>query len=306
MDISISLGGWMPVFDRIAYSKECGWDACELPLGSFFNGENAIFNDIDNVTDEMLEEFFGNFRKEAERVGFRFGQTHSQFDGHIRESVYKGGYEEAVKKEIACVKATHYLGAKRMVAHPHILNTRKYEFNIPESFDQAVKFYDRLIPTLEEFDVYCCIENMFHADPVHPHYCSTILSHAEEMVRMCDVLGKRFKICLDIGHLVLTQDDPAEAVRIAGDKLYALHCHDNDGFEDLHTMAYMPQSKHYIYGKSPMRVNWPELMKALKEVDYKGTLNFETGVPGPAEIHKAGYIYYAQIARYLTTLFDEA
>ena len=47
-------------------------------------------------------------------------------------------------------------------------------------------------------------------------------------------------------------------------------------------------------------------MKALKEVDYKGTLNFETGVPGPAEIHKAGYIYYAQIARYLASLFENA
>jgi sugar phosphate isomerase/epimerase len=303
MDISISLGGWMPVFDRIAYSKECGWDACELPLGSFFNGENAIFNDIDNVTDEMLEEFFGNLRKEAERVGFRFGQTHSQFDGHIRESVYKGGYEEAVKKEIACVKATHYLGAKRMVAHPHILNTRKYEFNIPESFDQAVKFYDRLIPTLEEFDVYCCIENMWHCDSVFKHICPTILSRATEMAYVCDECGDHFRVCLDVGHCEVTQDDPVEAVHILGKRIACLHAHATDGMSDLHTFPFCAQSKPYSI--EPMRTDWHEFMKALKEEGYDGALNFEIAAPGPLPVKMAGYRYLSKIGRYLSNVFEE-
>ena len=38
MDISISLGGYLDLFDKPKYNKECGWDACELPLGGFFFG----------------------------------------------------------------------------------------------------------------------------------------------------------------------------------------------------------------------------------------------------------------------------
>ena len=145
MDISISLGGYLDLFDKPKYNKECGWDACELPLGGFFlNG--GRFDDIDNVTDEEMEEFFTSLRKRAEECGFYFGQTHSHFDGHIREKYYKGGYEEAVKKEIACVKATHWLGANKMVSHPHMLMTRVYEFNIPESFEQAATFYKDSLP----------------------------------------------------------------------------------------------------------------------------------------------------------------
>ena len=303
MDISISLGGYLDLFDKPKYNKECGWDACELPLGGFFlNG--GRFDDIDNVTDEEMEEFFTSLRKRAEECGFYFGQTHSHFDGHIREKYYKGGYEEAVKKEIACVKATHWLGANKMVSHPHMLMTRVYEFNIPESFEQAATFYKRLAPALEQYDVYCCMENMFGWDRKEEHIAPIVFSHVSEIVQMCEYLGPRYKICLDIGHCTLTQDDPATSVRIAGDKLYALHCHDNDGLNDLHTMAFMPQSTSYIYGKKPLRVDLHELMQALKDVDYKGTLNFETGAPGPAELHEPIFRWYAKIARYLADYFE--
>lgn len=302
MDISISLGGYGELMDLPKYNKECGWDACELPLGGYFKG--GIFNDIDNVDEAEMEKFFTDLRKRGEEVGFYFGQTHSQFDGHVRENVYPGGYEEAVKKEIACIKATHWLGSKRMVAHPHILMSRIYEFDMKESFEQACRFYERLKPALETYDVYCCIENMFHYDKKEQHMAPTILSHAEEMVRMCEALGPRFKICLDIGHCVLTQDDPAKSVRICGDKLYALHCHDNDGMEDLHTMAFMSQATTYIKGFKPLRVDWHELMQALKDVDYKGTLNFETGAPGPRELHEPIFRWYAKIARYLADYFE--
>ena len=44
-----------------------------------------------------------------------------------------------------------------------------------------------------------------------------------------------------------------------------LHVHDNDGMSDAHTAPYLGVC------------NWERFIKGIREVGYKGTLNFETG-----------------------------
>ena len=300
--MKLSVGGAAHIVgerEQFAYLKSCGFDACDFPMNRYFFTD-GIYKDIDNVTDEMIAEHFTMLREEAEKVGFEIGQTHSQFTGH--PSSYGGNIEEVIKREIACIKATHYLGCKYCVIHPIIKAGRRYDILVKEAFDESVEFYKRLIPTLEEYDVYCCIENMWNFDPVYKNICSTILSHAQEMVDMCELLGDRFRICVDIGHGTLTQDDPAQMIRICGDKLACLHAHDNDGIEDMHSFPFTPYAKPHSVNWSPMRVNWNEIMNALDEVDYRGNLNFEVVVPGPRELHEAGLKYLSAIANYLVSL----
>ncbi len=285
--------------EQFAYLKSCGFDACDLALGYYFE-RTGIYADIDNVTDEFIEEHFTALREEAQKVGFEIGQTHSQFTGH--PSVYDFDIDEIVKREEACIKATHYLGAKHCVIHPIIKPGRRYDLLVKEAFDESVEFYKRLIPTLEKYDVYCCIENMWVSDPVYKNICSTIFSHAKEMVEMCELLGDRFRICVDIGHGTLTQDDPAEMIRICGDKLACLHSHDNDGISDIHSFPYTLYSRPYSLAWTPMRVNWADVMKALDDVGYRGNLNFEVAVAGPRELHEAGLKYLSAIGNYLVSL----
>lgn len=75
-------------------------------------------------------------------------------------------------------------------------------------------------------------------------------------------------ICLDTGHAILEQWENAEAVRVAGDLLIALHIADNDGSGDQHRIP-------YSYG-SP--VDWPSVVSALRAIGYDGQFNLE--VPG--------------------------
>ncbi len=285
--------------EQFAFLKSCGFEACDFSLGRYFF-KDGIFGDIDNVTDEMIEEHFTMLRKEAEKVGFEIGQTHSQFTGH--PSVYNYDIDDLIKRETACIKATHYLGAKHCVIHPIIKPGRRYDLLVKEAFDESVDFYKKLIPVLEEYDVYCCIENMWISDPVYKNICSTILSHAQEMVDMCEVLGERFKICVDIGHGTLTQDDPAEMIRICGDKLVCLHTHDNDGISDIHSYPFSLYAKPYSVAWTPMRVNWTDVMKALDDAGYRGNLNFEVAYPGPVELREADLKYLAAIGKYLISL----
>lgn len=300
MKISVSNGSVVVnEKEQFKFLKDCGFDATDFSLGKYF-GREGMFGDIDNVTDDMIKEHFTMLKEQADKAGFEIGQTHAEFSGHPLK--YDYDIDEIVKRQIASIKATHYLGAKYCVVHPIIKPGRRYELLKQEAFDESVEFYKRLIPTLEEYDVYCCIENMWRRDPVFKHICTTILSHAEEMVDMCNVLGDRFKICLDIGHGTLTQDDPVKMVRICGDKIVCLHTHDNDGMLDLHTFPYSTFGVPYGTKWVPLRVDWEKLMKALDDIDYRGNLNFEISIPGPDGLKKAGYTYLSEIGKYLVSL----
>ena len=285
--------------EQFAFLKKCGFDATDYSLGRYFD-RSKIMGDMDTITDEQIKEYFTTLKAEADKVGFEFGQTHGAGGGH--PSSFDYDYEEMANRAIASIKATHYLGSKFCVIHPVIMPGRRYDILKKETFDKSVEFYRRLIPTLEEYNVYCCIENMWLRDPVYGHICSTILSHAEEMAEMCEVLGDNFRICVDVGHCNLTQDDPAEMVRICGDKVACLHVHDTDGISDLHTFPFSAQAKPAGMKWNPMRTDWADFMKALDDIDYKGNLSFEITVPGPAELKEDGLKYLAAIGRYLVSL----
>ncbi len=75
-------------------------------------------------------------------------------------------------------------------------------------------------------------------------------------------------ITIDTGHAILEGWDVAEAIRVAGDLLIATHIADNDGSGDQHRIP-------YSYGS---KVDWVEVVRAIKEVNYDGPFNLE--IPG--------------------------
>ena len=285
--------------DQFKYLKECGFDGCDFVMNQYFSPSGKM-GDIYNVTDSQIKEHFMMLKECADEAEFEICQVHSAGSGS--PSKYAGGEDEVVRRVNASIQAAHYLGTKYVVTHPFINMQRKYDKFEELSIQQAIEFYKRYIPALEKYDMYCCIENMFHSNTEYRHICPTIISRAEEIVRVCDECGDRFRICLDVGHAVLTQDDPAEYVKICGDRLVCLHTHDNDGMADLHTFPYCAQSR---YGKyEPMRVDWTKFMHALKEIGYEGALSFEITAPGPWGVKAAGLRYLAAVGRHLSDIFD--
>lgn len=285
---------------KFAIYKKCGFDACDFSVEGIFNRAKGQFGDIENVSDQQIIEHFSAIRESAKAIDFEIGQVHGESCGNIK--AYDDDINIMVKHQIASIKATNYLGAKHCVIHPLIFRKRKYDLLAKENFDACVDFYKRLEDALIEYDVYCCLENMWHIDSVYGHICPTILSRAQEMVDMCDVLGDRYKICVDTGHGLLTQDDPVEMVRICGDKLACLHAHDNDGIHDLHAFPFHRAAAPYGTSWKPLRMDWIAFMKALDEVNYRGNLNFEVGMPDPSALEELHLKYLADIGKYLVSL----
>ncbi len=286
--------------DGLLRLKNAGFDACDFGLGWHFK-ETGPFSDIINVKPSDVVEYFSEIKEYADKIGIEIFQTHGDFSGQV--SSYPKGSKEYVAHARCNFYATKTLGAKYCVEHPYINLERHYDVNLKQSIDEAIAVYREYIPALEETGVLCCLENMHHSDKVYGHRCPTTLSRAKEMADMCDVLGKNFAICLDVGHCMVTEDDPIEALEIIGDRLVCLHTHDNDGMWDLHQFPYVPQGTPPSH--HPMAIDWDAFMTKLAKIGYKGTLNFEAGAPCPAAVRDSAYRYLAAIGRYLASVYEK-
>lgn len=118
-----------------------------------------------------------------------------------------------------------------------------------------------------------CLENLIGA-----------FRSADELNFLLDRLdGDCFGVCLDTGHLNLTDKDQVGFIQKVGNRLHALHIADNEGERDQHMMP---------FGKG--NVKFEEIVKALRDVGYEGLFNLE--IPGerlaplPVRGYKLEYI----------------
>lgn len=72
--------------------------------------------------------------------------------------------------------------------------------------------------------------------------------------------------CLDVGHLNMVGGVPDETIELLGDRLFALHLHDNMGEKDQHTIPFLGNIK------------WETIVPALERINYKGEFTYETQI----------------------------
>ena len=84
------------------------------------------------------------------------------------------------------------------------------------------------------------------------------INRGAQALALADAVAPDCGVCLDIFHMNLEEDDPIAAIHEAGDRLVNVHVADNN------RMACGMGS-----------LNWPQIIKALREVDYQGALSVE-------------------------------
>ena len=145
----------------------------------------------------------------------------------------------------------------------------KYDQNKTQNKKLNMDFFAKLIPILEKHNVKNGFENMWNWDEEKNKICPTVCSRPEEIIDYIETLNSdRFVACLDLGHINLTfdtGDSVSDAIEKLGKYLEILHIHDNDQKDDLHLPPF--------FGN----IEWLKVAKALKNINYNGTLNFEVG-----------------------------
>ena len=158
------------------------------------------------------------------------------------------------KRAIEC---TAEAGGKICIIHPD--NNKSAEEN--------AQMYFELLPFAKDCGVKIATENMWNwndeKDEAAPAACSDPASFNAHLDAVNDEF---FVACLDIGHAEMRGlgTTAVEMIKALGPRLEALHIHDNDLWHDSHQI---PMS---------MGIDFAAVVKALKEIDYKGYFTLES------------------------------
>lgn len=164
----------------------------------------------------------------------------------------------------ATIERAASLGARIAVVHPNSYEGPLEPSLHERSLEEARLIAAAALDAADRCDVRIALENM-----VAVGYWRFGTSVAELAKAFPD---PRIGLCLDVGHATVQGSDLASEVRAAGDRLVALHVHDNDGRTDQH----LP----------PLRgtVRWADLDRALDEIGFAGRRVLEVGYrPGEEE-----------------------
>lgn len=261
---------------------EAGYDCLDITL----HGDQNYFE------REDCNETIKNLKNITSAYGVTFNQAHAPFGG---------GYDkyttELVPKMPAVFDFCGKLGVDTVIVHP--LQQGRYYGNEERLFDMNMEFYSKLAPYAKNAGVRIGIENMWQFNPVARYIVDDVCAPPEELVRYYDALNDPsvFNVCLDLGHVALCNREPEDAIRTIGhDRLGALHVHDVDYKNDLHTLPGVG------------RINWDNVCRALADVDYKGVFTYEANtffVGYDVEYYPTVAKFMVDTARYLTAKIEK-
>jgi len=203
--------------------------------------------------------------------GFSIPQGHLSFQKGLCDNTVL----EDLKREIDLF---HAIGIRSAVLH----------FNGGKLLPEEVR-WDKRIVTVKALQEYVkgtpmtlCLENLGSEPSTHT---------VQRLKKIIATVGEEnMGICLDTGHLHLTngrgevEQTQEEFILGAGELLKAMHVTENNGKNDVHQMPYSAR-----YG-----IDWSQVVKALKQINYQGLFNLEIlgekNAPMPIREAKLRYI----------------
>ena len=192
---------------------------------------------------DQFDSDFKSFPKYADEAGLYVESAHAPYldaDTLWVDNIAGQDYSE---KMLACIKDCAAYSVKTLVMHP--TNTK---IPLPEN-NVGINRLKRMVESAQRYSVNLAVENT-----VQPAYLEYIFNR---------ISSDRLGFCFDSGHsnLYCAQQN---LLALYGDRLMALHLHDNDGQADQHAL---PRSGS---------IDWAAFMAQIKAAAYQGAIALET------------------------------
>ena len=155
-----------------------------------------------------------------------------------------------------------------MVVHPNHSDSLSLGFEAMRR--NSIEAIREVVGKAEELGVKVAIENMID---VRGGRFGSKVSDLREIIK--SVGSPYLGICLDTGHInLLTSSNVSmeEEIVRAGEYLWTLHVHDNDGKED----------RHWPPGEGS--IDWSQVIMSLRKVGYKGVFMMEIQERGDPDV----------------------
>ena len=255
-----------------------------------FSPEDAVDEFIKNgyraceLSDEhgrlLLERSFDVKKTGADFAAFLNDRNFSIPQGHLWLKIKICTDPESIDELFRWIDLYEAIGIRNMVLHCD--TSFPDDVGREERIERNAVALRQVAEYVKGRDIVICLENL--RSTIFPRNASDLLTVIEK------IGSENFGICLDTGHLNLTEKDQRAFILAADDKLRALHIADNQGETDQHMMP---------FGKGT--VDFCEVVRALREVDYDGLFNLE--IPGesriPLELRAAKLRYIQSCYDYL-------
>ena len=264
------------IFKRVGYDegfamlREAGIEAIQYGMGAELLSKKMILKGapsiLDGPMDEILE-FVRPVKEASKKYNVAISQVHAPFPA------YMPGNEELNERLrpvlIKSVQLAEYFESPHVLVHPSKLNEGDDLITIEEEWEQNRGIYEGMMEALKEHNVVCLLENLFAEGSANIRFAAA----SSDFPVVCDWIDKlneeagekRFAFCLDTGHATLARQNLYRAIKLLGHRLEALHMQDNSGYLDEHTAPYTGI------------IRWDLVLQGLKEIGYRGDLNFEAG-----------------------------
>ena len=257
---------WFGERGALKQAADAGFDTIDLSLHPQTDEAQAF---LQSASHQEVFDHYAALREYASGIGLSFSQIHAPLRPayYPEQTEYNENYYQMMERSIVACAA---LGTPHAIFHmlqpPLERYNEKYQ---REGEALNIKFFGRMMPLLEKYNIQVCIENLWGIS-ILPEVESDYSLNS----RTCDVLHiidsyndifgvDRFVACVDTGHAFMMGQNPAEMIRTLGNRVRCLHVSDCDGRHDQHLAPYQ--------GK----IDWSELMSALKDIHYTGSFNFE-------------------------------
>lgn len=275
MKVGVQTKGILPEMgleEGVALIANAEFESVDFNLDTFLKNSDVYAGKINKFFDADLESllaYFVEYKKAFEAHGIRPSQMHAPYPILVptRGDVTDYMQETVIPKSIAIAGM---MEIPWVVMHPFKL---QYTYGIDVERAMNLKYFISLIPLLKEHHVGVCVENLYEG--VGGRITEGTCADPQDAIYYVDTLNQLageelFGCCLDTGHMELTHREPADYIRQVGKRLKILHMHENDAIGDLHQMP-------YTFGSKPEDgVDWDNFRKALDEIEFDGTLSFET------------------------------
>lgn len=255
--------------------REAGFEAVDWNLNTAWSFKQVSaaekLKDL-CIFEKPLDEIMEHYAEELSYIrknGLEISQAHAPFSSYApyREDIL----DYAITIYQSMIRFCSAVGCKNLIIHGVCMTEAEPDMTMERYEALNMKLYGSLIPTLLEVgNVTVCLENLFASPRRLGHdYWDAAGSNSYEAAAWVDRLnaqaGKKcFGFCLDTGHLNLLRKSFRTYVPVLGDRIVALHIHDNDQKNDAHFMPYVGTTY------------WNDFLTELKRVGYSGDLSFET------------------------------
>lgn len=204
-------------------------------------------------------EYALRLRAHLDELGLVCNQAHAPFSVE-----YDSPFTEQdphYRNVVRSIEAAAILGANSIVVHALCLPGKR---GTPQEDAYSERYYRSLAPYAEKAGIRIAVENLFYTD--RKSGCTRGMLGSPEALN--ELLGRlasdRFVACVDLGHASIVGYEP-EAFLAGVEERYlqALHVQDTDYHADRHQLPFLAD------------LNWPAVMNALKQKNYRGDLTFE-------------------------------